>query len=797
MRYGYFDNDRREYVIDRVDVPVSWTNYLGTENLVTVLSHNAGGYSFYKSSEFHRMTRFRPNGVPLDRPGHYVYIRDDDTGEYWTVSWQPVGKDLSKAKYECRHGLSYSTFSCDYNDIRASQTLFIPIGDDAELWDVRIKNNGGKPRRLSVYSYVEFSWHHILIDNQNFQMSLYCAGSNYGEGVIENNLFYENNSYQYMTASFEPDGYDCTRDEFLGSYRTETNPIAVEKGECSGSAQLTGNHCGALMKRITLDAGGETRLVFMMGEGNRAEALRVKEKYGDFANVDKAFDALKKIWAGKLEKLQVKTPHEGMNTSLNTWNLYQAEVNVMFSRFSSFIEVGGRVGLGYRDTAQDSMCIPHSNPSKCKERILQLLRGLTAEGYGIHLFEPRWFDPASQEKRMVSPTIVHTPDTNAVLHDAANACSDDALWLVSSIVEYIKETGEQDFLDEVLTYAGGGSGSVYEHMTRILDFSAEQVGATGICKGLRADWNDCLNLGGGESAMVSFLHYWAINNFLDLLRYLGRKDDIAKYEAMAEKVRTACETELWDGKWYIRGITSKGRKIGTDKEEFGKVHMECNTWAVCSQAAGRERGIMAMDAVDEYLYSPYGLHLNLPAFETPDDTIGYVTKVYKGVKENGAIFSHPNPWAWIAECILGRGSRAMKYYDALLPYNQNDNIEVRQSEPYSYCQFVYGRDHSLFGKANHPWMTGTAGWAYFAATRYMLGVRPGFDGIDIDPCIPADWDGFEVTRVYRGAEYSIKVENPNGVEKGVVSVSLNGEAVDGTVPAQPAGSVNTVKVVMG
>lgn len=352
-------------------------------------------------------------------------------------------------------------------------------------------------------------------------------------------------------------------------------------------------------------------------------------------------------------------------------------------------------------------------------------------------------------------------------------------------------------LDEVVTYADGGEGTVYEHMTRILDFSAQQVGATGICKGLRADWNDCLNLGGGESAMVSFLHYWAIQNFLEVAERSGKTEDIEKYRRMAEKVRAACDAELWDGKWYIRGITASGRKIGTQKDAEGKVHMESNTWAVISGVADEEKGKSAMDSVDEYLYTPYGLMLNAPSFTVPDDEIGFVTRVYPGVKENGSIFSHPNPWAWVAEAKLGRGDRAMKFYNALLPENQNDIIERREAEPYSYCQFIMGRDHTAFGRARHPFMTGSGGWAYFAATRYLLGVRPDFDGLTVDPCIPSDWKSFRVVRKWRGAEYHILVENPDGKQKGVTSMTVNGEKVDGnTVPMQPAGSVCEVVVRM-
>lgn len=796
MQYGYFDNENREYVIDRVDLPTSWTNYLGVKDMCAVVNHTAGGYIFYKSPEYHRITRFRGNGVPMDRPGHYVYVRDDETGEYWSISWQPVGKDLNAAKYSCRHGLSYSRYHCDYQGIEASQTLVIPKDDPVELWDVRLHNNSDRVRLLSVYSYCEFSFHHIEMDNKNFQMSLYAAGSSCEDGIIEHDLFYEEFGYQYFTMIGENDGFDCLRDAFIGEYRTESNPIVVEEGKCRGSFEKGGNHCGVLQKKLVLKPGEETGILYLLGEGNREVGREMRKKYGSQGAVDHVYEELKEFWNDKLERLQIHTPDEGMNTLINTWTLYQAEINVMFSRFASFIEVGGRTGLGYRDTAQDAMTVPHSNPDKCRSRLIELLRGLVSKGYGLHLFQPEWFDPEVEVKPFKSPTVVPTPKISDMIHGLEDTCSDDALWLIASIVEYVKETGEYGFFDQEVTYADGGSDTVYEHMKKILDFSAEQVGDHGVCKGLRADWNDCLNLGGGESALVSFLHYWAIQNFLEAAEYLHRDQDVKTYTAMLEGVKEACDKELWDGAWYIRGITKNGRKIGTQKDKEGRIHLESNSWAVLSGAADMEKGRKAMDAVDEYLFTPYGIMLNGPSYTVPDDDIGFVTRVYPGVKENGSVFSHPNPWAWAAECRLGRGDRAVKFYDALCPYYQNDKIEIRQAEPYSYCQFIMGKDHTAYGRARHPFMTGSGGWAYFSATRYILGIRPQFERLDIDPCIPADWKEFSVRRTWRDAVFRISVENPDGVMKGVREIYLDGVLVREIGVKEP-GSVHEVRIIMG
>lgn len=796
MKYGHFDNEKKEYVIDRVDLPTSWTNYLGVKDMAAVVNHTAGGYLFYKTPEYHRITRFRANSIPMDRPGHYVYLRDDENEDYWSISWQPTAKDLDQAEYRCHHGLSYTTYKCRYDKINAEQTLVIPKDDPVELWDVKIKNEDEKERMISVFSYCEFSFHHIDMDNRNFQMSMYAAGSSYQDGIIEHDLFYEEHGYQYFTSSADPDSFDCLRDRFIGIYHTEDNPVAVQNGMCSGSFEKGNNHCGALHKKVRIKPGEEVRIIFMLGEGNRENGKVMRQKYADLNQVDQVYQDLAAYWEDKCSKLAVQTPNQGLDTMINIWTLYQAEINVMFSRFASFIEVGGRTGLGYRDTAQDAMAVPHSNPDKCRQRIIELLKGHVSRGYGLHLFQPEWFDPQTDEKPFKSPTVIPSPGKDEIVHGIEDACSDDALWLVSTIVEYIKETGEYTLADEIVSYADQGEDTVYGHMMKILDFSAEEVGQTGICKGLRADWNDCLNLGGGESAMVSFLHYWALGNFLELAAYRHDQENIEKYTKMRQKVSAVCDSELWDEEWFIRGITASGRPIGTKNDKEGKIHLESNAWAVLSGAAPADKGKKAMDSVYEQLFTPYGIMLNGPAYTKPDDEIGFVTRVYPGLKENAAIFSHPNPWAWAAECVLGRGDRAMEFYNALCPYHQNDKIEIREAEPYSYCQFIVGKDHTAYGRARHPFMTGTGGWAYFSATRYMLGIRPDFEELIIDPCVPGDWKEFKVTRKWRGAEYRIRVTNPEGVMKGIKEIFMDGQKVE-RIPVLDEGIQAEIEVVMG
>jgi N,N'-diacetylchitobiose phosphorylase len=808
MRYGYFDEAHDEYVIERPDVPASWINYLGVKDLCTVINQNAGGYTFYRSSEHGRVTRFRPNSVPLDRPGHYLYLRDDDDTDFWSATWQPVGKPLAdpvgeegqsssappSATYTTRHGLSYSVFESAYRGIETTQRIFIPVEDDVELWDVTVTNRGPQPRRLSLFGYVEFSFHTVQIDNQNFQMSLYAAGSSYADGILEYDFHYEPWTFHYFTSSLTPVGHDGLRDAFIGAYRTENNPLAVERGHCTGATGTTGNHCGALHHQVVLAPGESLRLTYLLGYGDRQAGQVLRTKYATAAAVDQALADLRAYWRAKQAALRVDTPNLVMNRLLNTWTLFQMETCVVWSRFASFVEVGGRTGLGYRDTAQDIIGACHTNPTKVRQRLWELLRGQMSPGYGLHLFDPLLFEENQRPDIPVGvklPTVVPS-SVRDLVHGLADACSDDHLWVVAAVVDYVKETGDLDFLRTVIPFADTdlpeaeaerlGSGdrtpaTVYEHLQRAVDFTTEHVGAHGLAEGLRADWNDCLNLGGGETALVTFLHVWAARLLAETAAALGESADADRYLALAAAVTATAERELWDGDWYIRGYTRDGVKIGAASSPEGKIFLEHMPWAVIAGVASPERGRSAMDAVHQHLASPYGLHLTWPAYTCIDDTIGYITRVYPGVKENGAIFCHPNAWPIIAETQLGRGDRAMAYYDALAPARFNDAIEVRRAEPYVYCQFLFGRDHPRYGQAENPWLTGTAGWMYQAATKYILGVRPTFDALIVDPCIATDWDDFTVRRQWRGATYDIAVLNPGHCSAGVAACTFDGQAM--------------------
>nr|MCR5688549.1 N,N'-diacetylchitobiose phosphorylase [Lachnospiraceae bacterium] len=454
-------------------------------------------------------------------------------------------------------------------------------------------------------------------------------------------------------------------------------------------------------------------------------------------------------------------------------------------------------GLGYRDTAQDAMTVIATNPGGCRRRIEELLRALTSDGYGIHLFEPRWFDKSGENRKkpFKSPTVIPEPEGRSKVHGIEDACSDDALWLIPTIAEYVMETGDEEFPDKVYTYADGGEGTVYEHMKKIVEFSLREVGENGVCRGLRADWNDCLNLGGGESALVTYLLYYALTVMAEMAEHMGRGSDAGRFTKEAEKIRKVSDEVLWDGDWFIRGFTKSGRKIGTKDNLEGRIHLESNAWAVLSGAAGPEKAEKALKVIRDELATPYGIMLNAPAYTVPDDEIGFVTRVYPGLKENGSIFSHPNPWVWSAECRMGHGDAALDYYHSLCPYYQNDMIEIRMSEPYSYCQFISGKDHSTYGRAHHPFMTGSGGWSYFAVTHYMLGIRPGYDRLIIDPCISSEWEGFSVRRKFRNSTYLITVKNPGHKQKGVTRLTVDGKEAE-YVPVFNDGGEHTVEAVM-
>ncbi len=776
MRFGHFDDEAREYVITRPDTPRSWSNYLGSRLYGGIITQNAGGYSFYRSGGTGRVLRMRFNGMPVDEPGRYLYLRDDANGDYWSASWQPVGKPLDQYSAKVRHGLGYSIFEADYAGIHSEMACFIPDGQAFEYWALKVTNTTDAPRTISAFSYAELAneWNYRM-DLENLQYSQYVVHATYENGMIHryNSTRDASTDVWFGLAGADVVSFDTDRDAFLGAYRTQANPIAVERGECSGSQTVGDNSCSSLHTRLEL-APGETReIIFCLGIGAPDKSwsddfgtLRPgRDVMAEFANPERLEAELAKIrseWAGALAPLQVATPDAELDSMVNVWHAYQTHMTFNWSRGVSLIEAGDRDGLGYRDTVQDMLAVTHAIPEHVRERLDLILTGQTAEGGALPLVKPLTHNPGHEP----------TPPIEKYR-------SDDALWLPITVANFVYETGDVDYLDTTLPYADHGSATVFEHLTQALTFSLAHRGTNGLVQGLQADWNDCIQFGTtGESMFSTFLLANGLRVVRELAEHTGREEAAAWAGAELEALEPVLEG-AWDGEWYIRGISATGAKLGSHLADEGKIYLEPNVWAAISGVVPRDRAVGAMDSVHARLASEHGVALCDPPHTHPIPGIGLSLLVFPpGHKENGGIFCHANSWTIVAEGILGRGERAYDYYRSYLPARYNDHAEIHQVEPYVYCQFTHGPTSPRFGQARNPWLTGTASWSYIGVTQYILGIRPELEGLRIDPCLPTTWDGYQVARRFRGLNLTIKVTNPAHVSTGVAGVTVNGIPVD-------------------
>jgi N,N'-diacetylchitobiose phosphorylase len=786
MRYGYFDGNSREYVIDRPDTPMSWINYLGTGTYAALVSNNASGYSFYKSPRSGRLLRFRFNSIPLDRPGRYVYLRDEADGDYWSASWQPVGKPLDQYRTVCRHGLGYTVFESKYREIASKFRVFVPIDKPVELWEIELENLSDRPRELSLFSYAEWCFWKMDQDLTNFQYILYTCRMDCRDGIIDYRMSYPppEDPRAFMAATLPVVSFDTDRDAFIGVYRHEGTPVAVSNGCCSNSIAVGGNPCAALHNKIQLQPGETKRALLIIGIGDAATfGAECRSLYSNPQAVAAEFAKVRNYWEKRLRKFSCATPAPLMNTMANLWNQYQCHTTFNWSRSASFNEAGGRDGLGYRDTNQDILGVVHSIPAEVRVKLVDLLRGQLAEGYALHHFQPLTWKQGEHN-----------------LPPAEQVYSDDHLWLLLSIPAYLKESGELEFLSLKVAYADCGEDTVYEHMKRALEFSWSRRGPHGLLLGLAADWNDCINLKGkGESTWSTFLYYRALEEFVILARRCGYERDAIRFSAYQREIKERLDRFAWDGRWFIRGYLDSGRKLGSQESAQSRIFINTQTWAVVSGAANQEEGTLAMDSLAEMLATEHGIVLNYPAFREYDSEIGYITVFPAGLKENAAIFCHANTWAVIAETMLGRGDRAFQYYLSFLPAAKNDIADLYTMEPYVYSQFITGKEHPChFGRARNSWLTGTASWSFVALSQYILGIRADYDGLVIDPCIPPEWEGFQATRDFRGKSFRIRVENPERVSQGVVSLTVNGAEIDGNlIPLRLLAESNEVNVVLG
>jgi len=786
MRYGYFDDAVREYVIDNPNTPMSWVNYLGTAEYCGIISNNASGYGFYKSPKSARLMRFRFNSIPTDRPGRYIYLRDEADGDYWSASWQPVGKPLDSYKTVCRHGLGYTRFESEYKGIASNYRVFVPIDKPVEIWEIEVENKSDTDRELSLFTYAEWCFWNMDQDLTNFQYILYTCRMGYENDIVDYSirLWPLSEPKGFMASTLPVVSFETDREEFIGRYRHEGNPIAVERGFNANTTAIGGNPCASVQNRITLKPGEKKYAVYIVGVGDaKTFGAECKRIYSDRKNVEAEFEKVRKYWDARLSGYTCSTPSPLVNSMVNIWNQYQCQTTFNWSRSASFNEAGGRDGLGYRDTNQDTLGVMHSIPELCRDKLVDLLKGQISDGSAMHGLQPLTWKQGAH----------NIPKEEHIF-------SDDHLWLLLSIPAYIKETGDESFLDQSVPYCDRDEATVYEHLKTALEFSWNKRGPHGLLLGLAADWNDCINLKGkGESIWSTFLYYRGLTEFIELAERTGHSADAEHFKQYLAEISNKLELYAWDGRWFLRGYLDSGRKLGSEESEQCRIFINSQTWSVVSGAAQGEKALSAMDSLKEYLATEHGIVKNYPAYREPDTEIGAITSFPPGLKENAGIFCHANTWAVIAECMLGRGDRAFEYYLSFLPAAKNEIADLYTMEPYVYSQFITGKEHPYkFGRARNSWLTGTASWSFVAVSQYILGVRASYDGLVVDPCIPHDWDGFKVIRQYRGKSFDISVKNPDRVCKGVASLTVNGRKLSGTlIPHAAMQEKNIVEVILG
>lgn len=797
MKYGYFDDENKEYVITKPDTPRSWTNYLGDSNFCSIITNNAGGYAFYKSAAQGRFMRARLNSVPMDQPGRYLYIRDKESAEYWSSTWQPVGKSLDTYQTTCRFGSAYTIISSEYNKIKTETNYFVPLGEFFEVWKIKVTNKDSKPRRLSLFTYIEYAGNWNANDDLvNLQYTQYTVQMKAKDGIIDHgtNVFmpedlenFQNKDqgrHTFMAvAGAETCGFDTDRDLFIGNYRNYANPIVVENGKCTNSIASGDNGCGTHQIDLNLEPGEHKTFAVLVGIGkSEIEGRAAQKAYANMDYVDAQFEKLKTHWHNKIEGMTIKTPNKEFDSMMNMWNPYNNLVTFSLSRIASLVYNGERDGLGYRDTVQDCMGIMQNIPDEAGKQLELMISGQCSTGGAMPVVKPYAHSPGSEP----------LPKENEYR-------SDDCFWLFPAIQEFVKETGQVDFYKRVIPYADIGEDTVIGHLKRAITFSLERSGKNGFPCGLHADWNDCLQLGhDGESLFVAF----QLRHALDIYKEICTLEALHKEIDWATRLQIDLDKKLesiaWDGEWYLRAIRKDGFKFGSNENAEGKIFLNTQSWAVISGHASKERAIKALNTVNQRLATPYGLQVCDPAFEKTDFDIVKAILMNKGMKENAGIFNHTQGWAVIAETMLGDGNRAFKYYLSAMPSSFNDKAEIREVEPFVHCQSTHSRYSPRFGQGRIPWLSGTATWAYYSATHYILGIRPEYDGLTIDPCIPEDWGEFSVIRNFRGKQLNMTFKNPNGVQKGVKSMHVNNRLVKGQIiPEKMLNDLNTVEVVMG
>jgi len=739
MQYGYFDKDRREYTITNPCTPTPWINYLGGGKYGGIISQTGGGYSFDGDPRYKRVLRYRYNSIPEDQPGRYIYIRDNQSGDYWSATWQPVKGDYDQ--YVCHHGLGYTEINYEVNKIASRVTYFVPGNESMEIWWLKIKNTDQVTRDLTLFSYAEFSFFDAVRDQQNVDWCQQIQQGDFENNTIFWNAFMKTWDYIFMTSSLPVTSFETSREKFIGLYRDLSNPIAVERGYCENYEARRGNGAGVLSHQLTLNPGEEKEIIYLLGTTPDKESIKEKvNKYLNANNTKEEFTGLKNYWNNYLSSCQVNTPDEEMNLMLNIWNPYQCKTTFNWSRFISLYQLGINRGMGFRDSAQDILGVVHAIPGEARNLIIKLLKCQHPEGNAYHLFYPLTGEGTTGE---------------AGEDGGVDWYSDDHLWIILAVAAYITETGDIDFLSESVPYSNNrGAGKVLEHLCQALEFTENHLGEHGLPLAGFADWNDTINLdrgkGTAESVWTGMLYCYALKEMQALLDFIEEPDLVKRYKAYYRKQKEAINKHAWDGSWYIRAFDDDGKPLGSKEYAEGKIFLNPQSWSIMAGIADRSYMDKLLENVHKYLNTEFGVVLLYPAYRKYDKTKGGITTYPPGAKENGGIFLHSNPWIMIAETLAGNGDRAYQYYRQVLPPTRNEIADKYEVEPYVYCQNILGKEHPQFGLGRNSWLTGTAAWMYRASVYYILGIRPGYDGLVIDPVVPSHWEGFRVKRRFRG-----------------------------------------------
>lgn len=812
MKYGYFDDIAREYVITEPRTPWPWINYLGNKDFFSLISNSAGGYSFYKDAKFRRLTRYRYNGVPMDAGGRYFYIKDGDT--IWNPGWKPTKTPLDS--YECRHGMNYTIIKGEKNGLEAKVLFFVPLDTHAEIAKLTLTNKTDKAKTFKLFSFMEWCLWNAATDMENFQRNFST-----GEVEIEGSTIYHKteykerrNHYAFYTVNQPVDGFDTDRETFIGLYNGFDEPQAVLDGKPRNSVAHGWSPIASHYLEITLNPGESRDLVFMLGyvenpqdekwesKGviNKTRAKEMMKRFDTPEKVDKAFNELRAYWDDLLDRFTVSTGDDRLDRMVNIWNQYQCMITFCFSRSASFFESGIGRGMGFRDSNQDLVGFVHQIPERARERIIDIASTQFPDGGCYHQYQPL---------------------TKRGNNDIGGGFNDDPMWLIFGTIAYIKESGDLSILDEPVPFDNqpGSEVSLMQHLKVSFDHVVNNLGPHGLPLIGRADWNDCLNLNcfsndpnesfqttenktegsKAESLMIAGQFVIYGQDYVELCRHLGLNEEADRAQKHVDEMIEAVKKYGWDGEWFLRAYDFYGNKVGSHENKEGKIFIESQGW--CTMAGiGLNEGLVeqSLDSVKKYLDCEHGIVLNNPAFTEYVMEYGEISTYPAGYKENAGIFAHNNPWVIIGETVLGRGDRAWEYYRKICPAYLEEKSDLHKVEPYVYCQMTAGKDAAKPGEAKNSWLTGTAAWNWYAITQFILGIKPGYDGLEINPCIPKEWDGYEVNRKFRGADYKIIVKNPDHLNRGVKTLMLNGKEIAGNVvPMQPAGSSNVVEVTLG